>query len=488
MDIIEESEPTYYRICLIHVDGMMEIKYPQMWTNGQVNQGLPEMKGTVSFVSKIIQDYLVSHHLDLNTTVEVTSKVTGCYDSIRDNRTDFAVSLQTFPIQDYESVLPFQVLLESGLQILSPYTLRDLDHITYTDFFTTSLKSFSKSLWIMIWFVFSVFCFLLWIRKKVDPRRKYEPRSVVFETLCHLAGCETTDFNNKSGRLISFTMTIGFFFVFAYYLNLMSTEMVVQEKPETLNSYQDMMNRENMTPHFIDGFTDIDVFSDEVHETSIQYKFWQKFKDKAKLVDLTMNPISSVALIQSAIEKQDAAFIVTSLFIGGGQKMLCKIKVAVYPMFKNVYSWLATDPHQKRQTSGAIMRQAIRSTRFGRIAREGMLTVFESGLLLYTLKLIVDNFNLAGISDDLPPSELPQEEQHHQMQMCLSTSVNYHAVIIDKAVVENFRLLIIVCICLVATSFLALMREFYADFLRNARRKRKKKVKIIIRRPLPLSL
>ena len=99
----------------------------------------------------------------------------------------------------------------------------------------------------MIWFVFSVFCFLLWIRKKVDPRRKYEPRSVVFETLCHLAGCETTDFNNKSGRLISFTMTIGFFFVFAYYLNLMSTEMVVQEKPETLNSYQDMMNRENMT-------------------------------------------------------------------------------------------------------------------------------------------------------------------------------------------------------------------------------------------------
>ena len=108
---------------------MMQIKYPQMWTNNQVNQGLPEMKGTVSFVSKIIQDYLVSHHLDLNTTVEVTSKVTGCYDSIRDNRTDFAVSLQTFPIQDYDVVLPYQVLLESGLQIFfTLYFARSRSH------------------------------------------------------------------------------------------------------------------------------------------------------------------------------------------------------------------------------------------------------------------------------------------------------------------------------------------------------------------------
>ena len=482
MDIIEESEPPYYRICLIHVDGMIELKTPQMWANNQVNQGIPEMKGTASFFIKFIQDFLERGHLNFNTTIEVTSKFTECYGSIRDNRTDLAVTLQAFPIQDYEVVLPYQVLVESGLQILSPYTVRDLDHIIYADFFTTSLKSFSKSLWIMIWFVFSVFCFLLWIRKKVDPRRKYEPRSVVFETLCHLAGCETTDFNNKSGRLISFTMTIGFFFVFAYYLNLMSTEMVVQEKPETLNSYQDMMNRENMTPYFVDALSDINVFSDEVHETSIHYKFWQKFKDKAKLVDATMNPTSLSAIFLSAVEKQDAALIVSSLFLRGAQKMLCKMDVAVYPAFKNTFSWLATDPHQKRQTSGVIMRQAMRSTRFGTIARKEMLTIFESGIQVHTLDFVGDNFNLAGLLDVLPASELSREEQHHQMEMCLSTTVNYHAVIVDKVVLANFRLLIIVCICLIATSFLALMREFYANRLRNARRKRKKKVKIIIRR------
>ena len=51
-------------------------------------------------------------------------------DSIRDNPTDFAVALQTFPIQDYDIVLPSQVLLESGLQILSSYTLRNLEGIT----------------------------------------------------------------------------------------------------------------------------------------------------------------------------------------------------------------------------------------------------------------------------------------------------------------------------------------------------------------------
>ena len=98
-----------------------------------------------------------------------------------------------------------------------------------------------------------------------------------------------------------------------------------------------------MTPIFASALSDINVFSDEVHETSIQCKFWQKFKDKVKLVDLTVDPTSSATIVLSAVEKQDAAGIVTSLFMKGAQKMLCKIKVALFPMFKNVYSWLATD-------------------------------------------------------------------------------------------------------------------------------------------------
>ena len=163
--------------------------------------------------------------------------------------------------------------------------------------------------------------------------------------------------------------------------------------------------------------------------------------------------------------------------------MLCKIKVAAFPMFKDVYTWLATDPHQKRQTSGVIMRQAIRSTRFGRTAQKELLKVFESGFLLHTINLIADNLDLAGILESLPASVLSREEHHHQMEMCVSTSVNYHAVIVDKAVLANFRLLIIVCICLVVTSFLALMREFYADRLRKARRSKNNRLKIRFRRP-----
>ena len=98
----------------------------------------------------------------------------------------------------------------------------------------------------------------------------------------------------------------------------MSTDFVVQEKPETLNSYQDMMNRENMTPYFVDALSDINVFSDEVHETSIHYKFWQKFKDKVKLVDGTMDPTPVVPLLLSTVEKQDAAFVATSFFYKRG--------------------------------------------------------------------------------------------------------------------------------------------------------------------------
>ena len=56
----------------------------------------------------------------------------------------------------------------------------------------------------------------------------------------------------------------------------MNSDLVFQEKPQTLNSYQDLIDRKKITLYFVDGISDITQFSEEVDETTIQYRLFKK--------------------------------------------------------------------------------------------------------------------------------------------------------------------------------------------------------------------
>ena len=74
------------------------------------------------------------------------------------------------------------------------------------------------------------------------PAMKESSYNPLFETFVHMIGQDCTNFVDRSGNLISFIMTIGFFFILVFYLNLMSTELVVVNKPHVISNYRDVMN------------------------------------------------------------------------------------------------------------------------------------------------------------------------------------------------------------------------------------------------------
>ena len=138
---------------------------------------------------------------------------------------------------------------------------------------------------------------------------------------------------------------------------------------------------------------------------------------------------------------------------------------------------MATDRDDKKHTSGVIMRQAIRSTCLGRTARKSARIAFETGITTYTIESVTSNLNLAGLLESLPTSQLPVEEQYHVKEMCQSTSVNFHEVIVESVLVQNFRLLIIVCGYLTGLAFILLFTEFLCH-RRHKRLIRKCKAKV----------
>ena len=55
--------------------------------------------------------------------------------------------------------------------------------------------------------------------------------SPFFETFSHFIGQDSSNFLDRPEKLISLSMMSGFFLILAFYLNLMSTDLVVYTKP-----------------------------------------------------------------------------------------------------------------------------------------------------------------------------------------------------------------------------------------------------------------
>ena len=66
----------------------------------------------------------------------------------------------------------------------------------------------------------------------------------------------------------------------------MSTDFVSVTKPSVINSHQDINNRPNITPAFVEMMHDHQEFEDayEDNDKSIQAMFWVKYKDSAELL------------------------------------------------------------------------------------------------------------------------------------------------------------------------------------------------------------
>ena len=443
-----------YRICLSPQPGLFYLEDPEKWYGGQVHSVYPKTSGSVGehLAGIMFMDVLGYPAPNVSVVLESPSNSPtndgspkGCYGSLHRNESDITFMPIEYPVLDYDKVDPVQVVDEGPLSIISTYNVSANYSTVYADILESSFSSFDTSVWTIVVSVFLVFVGLLMIRKSLDPDKK-DDLSPTFETFSHMLSQESSDFDDESGKTISFTMTFSFFLIMLYYLGSMSTDLVVVNKPHVINNYMDVINEKEMTVGFIALMYDKTEF-ETAEEGSIQETFWRRFKHSLYMLDSSKDAFKNLAFVSRMFEKQEAVLIANSLTAQPMSKSLCKVLVVMIPQ---TYLWSSSDPESKQHTTGFIFRQRI-NTKLVTKAKRKMKSLFESNLLArgVTKALQMVDFGpmVEGVSTISPKMK------------CLSKQVNYNQPEVETVGVDNFKLLFVVSLVFLIISFVVLFLE-----------------------------
>ena len=379
--------------------------------------------------------------------------------SERDNQSDISLVLHNYPTIDYDKVDPYQVLEEVSVKILSDYHSKAEADVSFNDFILTSIKSFDSQTWFAVLTMVLAF-FGLWTTKRAlfpddeDVPLKRTIAETLWDTLLLFISQESTDYHQFMDRLLSILMTLSFFCLTNIYFGLMSTDLVSVTKPAVINSYQDIMNRPNITPAFLAMITDHKEFEDAYFDDddSIQAKFWAKYKDKVEMADPNSDPGKMIDMMQEGLDLK-RALIINELGAQIFRRVLCRFKIG-YKVFPNVYTWLSKDPGAKMHQKVMIMRNGMKQTPQLKAYRRKTRSFIETGFSRGIIDEVVKN---AESSDQFSLPSAP----HSQVERCLSDQVVYADASVDRVVLQNFQVLLVTSIVMLLASIIILLIELY---------------------------
>ena len=465
---MQSDENLVYRFCLVTLPLVFEFEDESAWAGGQIHNKLPKIKGSLSYLMGITMGPFFkplrgNFSLNIeqeNGTQKKNGTLTGCYRSIRDNESDISLVPREFPTIDYDKVDPYQVLMEYSIKIMSAYESKTEADYSFNDFILTSMKSFDRQTWFAVLVMACAF-FGLWMTKitlfpdnnHVSLRKRIA--EALWDTLLLFISQESSDYYKFLDRLLSVLMTLSFFFLTNIYFGLMSTDLVTVTKPTVINSYQDIMNRPNMTPVFSAMIPDTKEFEDayEDDDDSIQAKFWAKYKDKVEMVDSNTDPGKMIGLLQGGADL-NRVLIMNGAGGDGVRRMICRLKIG-YRVHDNVYTWISKDPNARMHKMGWIMRKGMKQTRHLQAFRRNIRSVFESGMFHGVFNIAMrDGFQS---TDQFPFPEGP----HSQVEKCLSDQVVYAYAFVDSVFLQNFHVLFALLLVMLPASIIVLLIELY---------------------------
>ena len=441
-----------YRVCVNFIPGSFNLEDPLKWEKDQVHEEYPKATGTLSqhFYGLFLTTMLGNRPPNISVVSESMAE-SGCYQSIRNNKSDITPFLIGYPIKDYKRVNPVQPIFQGPLIIMSTYKVDDSFSIIYADILRNSMKAFDIVVWTAVVVSFLVFSGLLSMRKRINSKKGIKNQctdSPIFETFRHFIGQESSSFSDRTGKVISFTMTLGFFFIIAFFCGLMSTELVVVTKPFVIRNYRDVIHS-NKTVCFAGGMNNSDEFKD-ARQGSVQSEFWKMTKNRVVVVDT--NNFGTVIALMIKILKQKAVLLLNSYVAIPMVDIFCKEKYIVkenVPEFTRTYAWTSSDPESKIHTRGIIMRQGLETPLITRGVRR-LRGLFEGDIPKIAIHKGMDSVDLGSIFSGTDYSDRLK---------CLSKTVNYNEVKVERVVVENFKCLYLLCLFMMTASAIVLLFE-----------------------------
>ena len=324
----------------------------------------------------------------------------GCMGSMIRNESDVAVAPIDYPIDNFESVIPSQALFEAPIAILSPYIIKN-ESAVEVDFLRASMFTFGIDVWTVTLLIFILGSLSFYVRKiflsseKISRNNKKDIFDSFYDSFAHLMLVDFEDFEDAFGKITSITLTFAGFMLILYWQNLMSTDLFIVEKPETIDDYKDILKREGLHVHFLAQLTDYLEFRDAPNGT-LQRLIWDTKQDTTgitpTLFDASRNIIgNSVRMLSKALEGK-VVFLVSQFLMSAMVSSVCKIKGAFpeHEVYRNMFPHVAIDPNAKKHLKVLTVRRGAENNPIVANSVHRIRYIFEMGLLKPLLKLLED--------------------------------------------------------------------------------------------------
>lgn len=202
--------------------------------------------------------------------------------------------------------------------------------------------------------------------------------------------------------IISTTLSFFCFFIIQYLLGSMSTDLVVYDDIPTVQSYDDLMRREDVTAIFFKHFPGYERFRD-ASEGTFQHKIWQRFLD-SKTDLLSFKPENVKRHILQVIQQKEV--LIAKCHISSFAKMTTRVLKGQEDLFRD--SRILRTPVPEPKVLGAY--QISKGTE--RVVREYLSKrvrrAFEAGL---PSKILKDATHRSFVECPLPIVESVQRQE-----------------------------------------------------------------------------
>ena len=439
---------------------------------GKVTNIRPSFEGGLGFIGDFLVDTFWFTNFNY-TVIEATSfGIGGCQTLIVRNESDMAVALVEVPVnEDYDKVHPMFGIFHEPLIILQGYNLTSRNH-NFADILHQSMMAFTLSLWIalavilfLIGLMFKVRQFthnwqhstyfingrfLPW-KSKPTTRKNQNTSDPFFQVMSLFMHSEATDYSDAYRRVLSLVVTITSFVVITgYFCNLMSTDMVIVEKPKVLNSYQDIIDKESIIVLFAKTLTDYEYFRD-AREGSIEKRMWDIMTKERSTEDVILfDPQGVDSLIPVLLQggKGDLVMIISRLFEGPIRSTVCSLRQS-FQLMKNIMTYAPKDPWSPVYEKSIIVRQTDIP-----ILKRGIdraWHVFEGGLVGYQTRLTKNSVLL--------PISMTETKDYDDLRNCISPELLVDKPGYQAATLNNFHALAKLYLYALLLSLVVLLME-----------------------------
>lgn len=276
----------------------------------------------------------------------------------------------------------------------------------------------------------------LFLQKALRTNKKYRSFSATMKMFSHMVGQDSTVFHYGSAKLISIVMTLGFFLIWSFYFNLMSTDLVVVHKPNVISNYRDVINS-NKTVTFFAISSDVKEF-ETAKEGSIQEEFWEKFKKNYTTVRFGHSIEEITEMLTKALNGEYVG-IMNSLFSNPLVKWTCKMKAVVQkdvlPLAR-IFGWISKVPDGKLHANGSIMRQGIK-TEVTRKGKKRVRRLIENAVMQQAILETLERVDVGPMIEGTASIA--------DIEKCMSKQVNYNKPEVETVSVENYKCLNVLC-------------------------------------------